>query len=73
SPWLQHTGWPRLIHGRPLVIIAATVKKPKPAWNEDYLLGQWHDTVPRSPAAVDARLRVILCGVGLMVNRATFT
>jgi type IV pilus biogenesis protein CpaD/CtpE len=47
-------------------------KKPKPAWNEDYLLGQWHDTAPRSPAAVEAQLRVILRGVDLMVDRATF-
>ncbi|KAH7231095.1 hypothetical protein BKA59DRAFT_497663 [Fusarium tricinctum] len=44
TPWLQHTGWPRLFHSRPLGIIAATAKKPKPAWNEDYLLGQWHNT-----------------------------
>ncbi|EXA31562.1 hypothetical protein BFJ63_vAg17804 [Fusarium oxysporum f. sp. narcissi] len=42
TPWLRHTGWSRLFHNRPLGIIAATAKKPKPAWNEDYLLGQWH-------------------------------
>ncbi|KAH6957461.1 hypothetical protein DER45DRAFT_308367 [Fusarium avenaceum] len=48
TPWLQHTGWPRLFHNRPLGIIAATAKKPKSAWNEDYLLGQWHDMALRS-------------------------
>ncbi|WJG35729.1 uncharacterized protein FOBCDRAFT_114359, partial [Fusarium oxysporum Fo47] len=73
TPWLQHTGWPRLFHGRELGIIAATAKKPKPAWNEDYLLGQWRDTALRSPAAVDAQLRVILRGVDLMVDRAMLT
>jgi hypothetical protein len=31
-------------------------KKPKPAWSEDYLLGQWHDTALRSPATVEAQL-----------------
>ncbi|KAH7190722.1 hypothetical protein DER44DRAFT_678391, partial [Fusarium oxysporum] len=70
---LQHTGWPRLFHGRPLGIIAATAKKPKPAWNEDYLLGQWNDTALRSPAAVEAQLRIILRGVDLMIDRAVFT
>ncbi|KAH7208502.1 uncharacterized protein BKA55DRAFT_489731, partial [Fusarium redolens] len=73
TPWLQHDGWPRLFRTRPLGIIAATAKKPKAAWNEDYLLGQWHDTALRSPAAVEALLRVILRGVDLMVDRATFT
>ncbi|KAH7187148.1 hypothetical protein DER44DRAFT_753975 [Fusarium oxysporum] len=73
TPWLQHTGWPRLFHNRPLGIIAATARKPKPAWNEDYLLGQWHDTPLRSPAVVEAQLRVILRGVDIMVNRACFT
>ncbi|EWZ78465.1 hypothetical protein FOWG_17287 [Fusarium oxysporum f. sp. lycopersici MN25] len=72
TPWLQHTGCPRLFHNRPLGIIAATARKSKPAWNEDYLLGQWHDTALRSPAAVEAQLRVILRGVDLMVDRATF-
>ncbi|KAH7459229.1 hypothetical protein FOMA001_g20149 [Fusarium oxysporum f. sp. matthiolae] len=73
TPWLQHTGWPRLFHNRPLGIIAATAKKPKSAWNEDYLLGQWHDMALRSPAPVEAQLRVILRGVDLMIDRATFT
>ncbi|KAK7570757.1 hypothetical protein V3481_019296 [Fusarium oxysporum f. sp. vasinfectum] len=73
TPWLQHTGWPRLFHNRPLGIIAATARKPKPAWNEDYLLGQWHDTALRSPAVVEAQLRVILRGVDIMVDRACFT
>jgi hypothetical protein len=73
TPWLQHTGWPRLFHNRPLGIIAATARKPKPAWNEDYLLGQWHDTAVRSPAVVEAQLRVILRGVDIMVDRACFT
>jgi hypothetical protein len=73
TPWLQHTGWPRLFHNRPLGIIAATARKPKPAWNEDYLLGQWHDTALRSPAVVEAQLRVILRGVDIMVDRAYFT
>ncbi|KAH7231403.1 uncharacterized protein BKA55DRAFT_582699 [Fusarium redolens] len=73
TPWLQHTGWPRLFHNRPLGIIAATAKKPKSAWNEDYLLGQWNDTALRSLAAVEAQLRIILRGVDLMVDRATFT
>ncbi|KAJ3454411.1 hypothetical protein MRS44_018305 [Fusarium solani] len=73
TPWLQHTGWPRLFHNRPLGIIAATARKPKPAWNEDYLLGQWHDTALRSPAVVEAQLRVILRGIDIMVDRASFT
>lgn len=73
TPWLQHTGWPRLFHSRPLGIIAATAKKPKPAWNENYLLGQWHDTVLRIPATKEAQLRVILHGVDLMIDRATST
>ncbi|EXA30083.1 hypothetical protein FOVG_18497 [Fusarium oxysporum f. sp. pisi HDV247] len=73
TPWLQHTGWPRLFHGRPLGIIAATARKPKPAWNEDYLLGQWHDTALQSLAVVEAQLRVILRGVDIMVDRACFT
>ncbi|ENH73681.1 hypothetical protein Focb16_v005400 [Fusarium oxysporum f. sp. cubense] len=73
TPWLQHTGWPRLFHNRPLGIIAATAKKPKSAWNEDYLLGQWHDMALRSPAPVEAQLRVISRGVDLMIDRATFT
>ncbi|KAH7186989.1 hypothetical protein DER44DRAFT_737016 [Fusarium oxysporum] len=73
TPWLQHTGWPRLFHGRPLGIIATTAKRPRSAWNEDYLLGQWHDTALRSPAAVEAQLRAILCGVDLMIDRAVFT
>ncbi|KAL5591114.1 hypothetical protein FOBRF1_014671 [Fusarium oxysporum] len=73
TPWLQHTEWPRLFRNRPLGIIAATARKPKPAWNEDYLLGQWHDTALRSPAVVEAQLRVILRGVLIMVDRASFT
>ncbi|KAF4332408.1 hypothetical protein FBEOM_13794 [Fusarium beomiforme] len=73
NTWQQHTGWPRLFHNRPLGIITATVRKSKPAWNEDYLLGQWHDTALRSPAVVETQLRVILRSVDLMVDRATFT
>ncbi|KAI3572852.1 hypothetical protein IWW34DRAFT_890814 [Fusarium oxysporum f. sp. albedinis] len=73
TPWLQHTGWPRLFHNRPLGIIAATAKKPKSAWNEDFLLGHWNDTALRSPAALEAQLRIILRGVDLMVDRAAFT
>ncbi|KAJ0127722.1 hypothetical protein HZ326_29171 [Fusarium oxysporum f. sp. albedinis] len=34
---LQHTGWPPLFHNLPLAVIAATARKPNPAWNEDYL------------------------------------
>ncbi|EXM13432.1 hypothetical protein FOTG_18113 [Fusarium oxysporum f. sp. vasinfectum 25433] len=73
TPWLRHTGWSRLFHNRSLAIIAAAARKPKPAWNEDYLLGQWHDEPLRSPAAVEAQLRVILRGIDLMIDRATFT
>ncbi|EWY79522.1 hypothetical protein FOYG_17324 [Fusarium oxysporum NRRL 32931] len=73
TSWLQHTEWPRLFHNRPLGIIAATARKPKPAWYEDYLLGQWHDTALRSPAVVEAQLRVILRGIDIMVDRASFT
>jgi hypothetical protein len=68
-----HWVWPRLFHNRSLDVIAATAKKPKSAWNEDYLLGQWHDMALRSPAAVEAQRRVILRGVDLMIDRATFT
>ncbi|QKD57366.2 uncharacterized protein FOBCDRAFT_117962, partial [Fusarium oxysporum Fo47] len=71
--WLRHTGWSRLFHNRSLAIIAAAARKPKPAWNEDYPLGQWHDEPLRSPAAVEAQLRVILGGINLMIDRATFT
>ncbi|EGU73455.1 hypothetical protein FOXB_16035 [Fusarium oxysporum f. sp. conglutinans Fo5176] len=73
TPWLQHTGWPRLFHEKPLGIIAATARKPNLAWNEDYLLGQWNDIALHCPAAVEAQLRIILRGVDLMVDRATFT
>ncbi|KAF4331935.1 hypothetical protein FBEOM_14282 [Fusarium beomiforme] len=73
TPWLRHTGWSRLFHNRSLAIIAAAARKPKPAWNEDYLLGQWHDEPLQSPAAVEAQLRVILRGIDLMIDRATFT
>ncbi|KAF5572192.1 hypothetical protein FPCIR_14349 [Fusarium pseudocircinatum] len=73
TPWLQHTGWPRLFHDKSLGIIAATARKPKSAWNEDYLLGQWNDIALHCPAAVEVKLRIILRGVDLMVGRAKFT
>ncbi|KAI3563000.1 hypothetical protein IWW34DRAFT_642484, partial [Fusarium oxysporum f. sp. albedinis] len=53
---LEYTRWPPLFHGPPLGIIAATAKIRKPAWNENYLLGQWHDRVRRRMAIVEALL-----------------
>ncbi|KAH7117484.1 hypothetical protein EDB81DRAFT_668227, partial [Dactylonectria macrodidyma] len=70
---LRHTGWPRLFHNRPLDIIVAAAQQPGLAWNEVYLLGQWQDTQLRSSAAVEAQIRVVLRGVDLMIDRATFT
>ncbi|KAJ9419832.1 hypothetical protein QL093DRAFT_2373348 [Fusarium oxysporum] len=57
------TAWHHCGHG----------KKAQTSLERRLFVGQWHDTVPRSPAAVEARLRDILRGVGLMVDRATFT
>ncbi|KAH6977695.1 hypothetical protein EDB80DRAFT_547283, partial [Ilyonectria destructans] len=59
TPWLQHTGWPRLLRNRPLDIIAASAQQHGPAWNEDYLVGQWQGTQFWSSAAVEAQLRIL--------------
>ncbi|KAH7146941.1 hypothetical protein B0J13DRAFT_423957, partial [Dactylonectria estremocensis] len=62
-----------LFRNRPLDRIAASSLQPRPAWNEDYLLGSWQGTQIWSPMAVEAQLRIILRGIDLMFDWAKFT
>ncbi|KAH7109706.1 hypothetical protein EDB81DRAFT_672620, partial [Dactylonectria macrodidyma] len=76
TPWLKHTRWPELFRNRPLDIITASARQPARGPNrdnEDYLLGAWRGVPLRSPAAAEARLRVLMRAVDDVFDRAEAT
>ena len=76
TPWLQHTKWPELFRNRPVDIIAASTRQPAQGPNqnnEDYVLGVWRGIPLRSPAAAEARLRLLMRAVDDIFDRAEAT
>jgi hypothetical protein len=73
TPWLKHTKWPDLFQNRPLDIITASAQQPRPSRDEDYLLGHWHGTPLWSPAANEAKIRILMKAVDQMFERAIAT
>ncbi|KAM6513550.1 hypothetical protein FALCPG4_015947 [Fusarium falciforme] len=76
TPWLLHTKWPELFRNRPVDIIAASTRQPAQGPNqnnEDYVLGVWRGIPLRSPAAAEARLRLLMRAVDDIFDRAEAT
>ncbi|KAH6959556.1 hypothetical protein BKA56DRAFT_561907, partial [Ilyonectria sp. MPI-CAGE-AT-0026] len=76
TPWLKHTGWPQRFCNRPLDIITASARLPirgPNTYKEDLVLGRWKGELLRSPAASEARMRVLMHAVDDMFDRAEDT
>ncbi|KJZ68948.1 hypothetical protein HIM_11664 [Hirsutella minnesotensis 3608] len=74
TPWLRHTRWPETFRDRPLDIITAAASLPQRfCSDEDVLLGFWHGTPIKFPAADESRLRLLMRAVDWMFDRAEAT
>ncbi|OBT48771.1 hypothetical protein VE00_00842 [Pseudogymnoascus sp. WSF 3629] len=70
--WLKYTKWPVQLANRPLDILSASSLQPT-ASDDDYVLGDWAGTQFVSPAADEAKLRVLLQATDQMFTRAEET
>jgi hypothetical protein len=73
TPWLKHTKWPALFQDRPLDILTASTLQPAARCNDDYYLERWSGTPFTSPAANEAKLRLLMHSVNKMFVRAEET
>ncbi|KAH7327562.1 hypothetical protein BKA65DRAFT_406003, partial [Rhexocercosporidium sp. MPI-PUGE-AT-0058] len=64
--------WPIRLVNRPLDILSASALQPT-ASDDDYVLGDWAGTEFVSPAADEAKLRVLMHVVDQMFDRAEET
>ncbi|KAH6667377.1 hypothetical protein B0J14DRAFT_444001, partial [Halenospora varia] len=72
TPWLKHTKWPVRFRDRPLDILTTSTLQPA-LCDDDYYLDHWSGTSFTSPAANEAKLRVLMSAVDQMFVRAEQT
>lgn len=70
--WLRYTKWPARLANHPLDILSASTLQPTSS-DDDYVLGDWAGTEFVSPAADEAKLRLLLQATDQMFARAEET
>ncbi|KAH8797668.1 hypothetical protein F5884DRAFT_759026 [Xylogone sp. PMI_703] len=69
----ERTRWPEQFANRPLDIIAATARLPRPRSNEDYQLGFWDGEVISSSAEDEMKIQTLLSLLDKMFDRCFCT